>query len=230
MSTTVAASQTDDDNVIDITANTVSADCGVLLVEVSSGVAGVPTAPAGWETIPGKQNVGSNQWVVIFWKVLDGTETTVTVGNYTSGNRRIRFLRLTSDQAGSWRVNGTPTSAEADAAGSIGSGPVTVDKEAVLVVVTNWSSSIAATDDTPTYSNSYGNTNYERFRGITAYRAVAAAGTYSTTCTLDPDITRNLATIHAAFSKGTAADPTLDLYVVTAGGLAGPCPTYVVAA
>jgi hypothetical protein len=204
MTTSVAVSQTDDDNVIDITANTVNGDLGVLLVAVSSGVAGVPTAPAGWSTAISKQNAGTNQWVVIFWKVLDGTETTVTVGNYTSGNRRIRFLRCTSDQSGSWAVDGTATSAEADAVGSIGSGSITTTKETVLVAVTNWSSSIAAADDTPTYSNSYGNVNYERFRAASAYRAAGTAGTYSTTCTLDPDITRNLAIVHAAFRKGTA--------------------------
>jgi hypothetical protein len=205
MTTSVAVSQTDDDNVIDITANTVNGDLGVLLVAVSSGPAGGPSAPAGWTNAKTQQNVGTNQYVAIFWKVLDGTETTVTVGNYGSGNRRIRFLRLTSDQSGSWRENGTATSAEADAAGSIGSGSITVDKEAVLVAVTNWSSSMAATDDTPTYSDSYGSVNYERFRAASAHRAVASAGSYSTTCTIDPDITRNLAIAHCAFSKGAAA-------------------------
>jgi hypothetical protein len=225
VSTTVAVSQTDDDNVIDITANTASGDLGVLLVAVSSGVSGVPTPPTGFTTDKSQQNVGSNQWVAVMSKVLDGTETTLTVGNYTSGNRRIRFLRLTSDQSGSWSVDGTATSAESDAAGSIGSGSITTTKEAVLVALTNWSASIAASDDTPTYSNSYASTNYERFRGISAYREVASAGTYSTTVTLDPDITRNLAIVHVAYRKGTAATHATPTPSVVAGVAAVSAPS-----
>jgi hypothetical protein len=197
VTTTVAASQISTTNSIDITANAIAGDLGVLLIAVSSGPAGAPTAPAGFGTAVTQQNVGSNQYVVIAWKELLGSETTLTIGNFTSGNRRVRFLRGTSDQSGAWRLNGTPTSAEADAVNSIAAGSITV-------AVANWNSSIPATEAAATFSNSYGSVNYERFGGVSAYREAASDGAYDTTCTLDPDVTKNLAIAHAAFSKGLA--------------------------
>lgn len=196
---------------------------GVLLVQSNNGLStGAPTAPAGWSTafvastLDGVTPTGT--FAAQFYKVLDGNETTVTVGGTAiqGGTRRLHYQELVSDvMDGVWELHAVnPVNGDRSLnTASIDLGSLAISEEALAYGNVMWDASLPSGTPAPTWTpDGWPLEYYERYHGSMVERPITVDGTYGTVMELASSLTRSMCGGLAAYAC-VAPPPAVDTHI-----------------
>lgn len=184
----------------------------LLIASVMANVAKAVVDISGWNAIEGDMS-STAQTVAVYWKIADGTETTITATGTAATIMKLHIYEYTGNDSSPLDVSATATS-NVTSVNSLLSGSVTTSVTDGLIFIAG---GVAGNSTAHAYDSSFNlrQVDAAAIRLFDGDLITTATGTYSTTGTWSGTAARAASVIVAFKASGGAPPPVTYKYIST---------------